>query len=144
MMIALNESRLHLRRELEAPPALRRFGSGGISGVLGLGLWGAGLLLVVAIYFPRLLAMPQTRPLQQNGWFRLGLHGMLIAAFASSLLSLVLRRGKMLGTTGAVAVLLASFIGGSHSSAVVADSAPVFVGLDWFVLNVLFTGLLFI
>src|SRR5437899_2676736 len=143
-MSKLHDARMQLRGELEAPPALRRFGSGWISGVLGLVLGIGGLLLVISIHFPGLLAMPETRPLQQNAWFRVGLHVMLISAFALALLSLVLRRGKILGTTGAAAVLLASLIGGSRATASSAGAAPVYVGLDWFVLNVIFTGLLFI
>jgi hypothetical protein len=38
----IHDERMHLRAELEAPPALRRFGSGWISGVLGLVLGVAG------------------------------------------------------------------------------------------------------
>jgi sterol desaturase/sphingolipid hydroxylase (fatty acid hydroxylase superfamily) len=143
-MSKLHDARMQLRGELEAPPALRRFGSGWISGVLGLVLGVGSLLLVISIHFPGLLAMPETRPLQQNPWFRLGLQVTLISAFALALLSLVLRRGKILGTTGTAAVLLASLIGGSHATALAASPAPVYVGLDWFVLNVIFTGLLFI
>jgi len=135
---------MQLRQELEAPPALRRFGSGWISGVLGLVLGVGGLLLVISIHFPGALAMPETRPLQQNLWFRLGLHVTLVSAFALALLSPVLRGGKILGTTGATAVLLAGLIGGSDATALAAGPAPVYVGLDWFVLNVIFTGLLFI
>jgi hypothetical protein len=43
-MSRIHEARLKLRGEVEAPPALRRFGSGWISGVIGLVLGGAGLL----------------------------------------------------------------------------------------------------
>jgi len=50
----LHEARLKLRGELEAPPALRQFGSGWISGVLGLVLGVAGLLLVLALRAPGL------------------------------------------------------------------------------------------
>jgi hypothetical protein len=43
VMSWLQNKRQHLRSELEAPSALRRFGSGWISGVLGLVLGLAGL-----------------------------------------------------------------------------------------------------
>src|SRR5215471_12464331 len=101
-MSKLHEVRQKVRSELEAPPALRRFGSGWISGVIGLVLGLAGLLLVVSLRFPGLLAIPEMRFLGENAWFRLGLHVSLIAAFALSLLSLILRRGKTLGTCGAI------------------------------------------
>ena len=47
-MSSLHDARMKLRGELEAPPALRRFGSGWISGVLGFVLGLAGFLLVDA------------------------------------------------------------------------------------------------
>ncbi|MEA3207735.1 MAG: hypothetical protein QOE70_792 [Chthoniobacter sp.] len=143
-MSHLQKTRLQLRSELEAPPALRRLGSGWISGVLGLALGVAGLLLVVSLRAPGLFAMPEVRGLHGNVWFRLGLHVLLLTAFAFSALSLALRPGKILGTCGLVATLLAALLGGSKASALVPDPTPLFFGLDWFVLNVLFTGFLFV
>src|SRR5689334_3660091 len=143
-MIAIKQTRLKLRRELEAPPALRRFGSGWISGVLGLVCSLAGLFLVVSLRAPGTFSMPEAQSIENNPWFRIGLHLLLIAAFLLSTLSLVLRPGKILGGFGLTATLLAALLGGSKASAVIPDSTPLFFGLDWFVLNVLLTGLLFI
>ncbi len=138
------KARLRVRRELEAPPRLRQFGSGWISGVLGLGFGLAGLLLVLSLRAPGLFSMPEARPIHGAPIFRLGLHVLLLSAFGFSALSLVLRKGKILGTTGISATLIAALIGGSRATEVVPDLTPLFFGLDWFVLNVLFTGLLFI
>ncbi|MEO8351449.1 MAG: sterol desaturase family protein [Chthoniobacteraceae bacterium] len=143
-MKPLRESRLELRRELEAPAALRKFGSGWISGVLGIALGVGGLLLVLSIRAPGLLAMPEVRAFHDALWFRITLHVILIAAFACSALSLALRPGKILGTFGVVATLLAVLLGGSKAKALMPDPTPLFFGLDWFVLNVLFTGFLFV
>lgn len=140
-MSPLRES---LRNELEAPPALRAFGSGWISGVLGLVLGIAGLLLVISLRAPGLFSMAELRPFQDAVWFRLALHFLLIVAFACAALSLALRRGKLLGTAGVVVALLAVILGGSRATSLVPDATPIFFGLDWFVLNVLFTGMLFI
>jgi hypothetical protein len=96
-MSSLHDARMQLRRELESPPPLRRFGSGWVSGVIGLVLGVTSLSLVISFRFPGLLAMPERRPLQLNLWFRVGLHATLIIAFGLALLSLVLRRGKILG-----------------------------------------------
>ena len=57
---------MKVRGELEAPPALRRFGSGWISGVLGLVLGVAGLLLVICLLAPGLLTIPETQMLRDN------------------------------------------------------------------------------
>jgi sterol desaturase/sphingolipid hydroxylase (fatty acid hydroxylase superfamily) len=135
---------MKVRGELEAPPALRKFGSGWISGVLGLVLGLAGLSLVLALRFPGVLAIPETHNLYQNPAFRIGLHLLLLTAFGLSLLSLVLRPGKVLGTCGVAVTILAAMFGGSHATAVAADVTPLYLGLDFFVLRILFTGFLFI
>ena len=143
-MANIQDARLKLRGELEAPPALRPLGSGWISGVLGFVLGLAGFFLVLSLRAPGALAMPETRTYESAAWFRLGLHFVLIAAFLLSALSLTLRPGKILGGCGMAATLLAALLGGSKSTAAVSDVTPLFFGLDWFVLNVLLTGLLFI
>src|SRR5258707_3537373 len=143
-MSKLHQARLKLRGELESPPALRKFGSGWISGVLGLVLGLAGFSLVLALRAPGTFAMPETRAMLQTPGFRLGLHFLLLTAFALSTLSLVLRPGKVLGTCGISLTLLAALLGGSHSEAVAPDVTPLFLGLDFFVLRILFTGFLFI
>src|SRR3954468_22263802 len=96
----LHETRLKLRGEIEAPAALRKFGSGWISGVLGLVLGVAGLFFVLALRAPGLLAVPEARGVYETVWFRLGLHLLLLTAFALSALSLALRAGKILGSCG--------------------------------------------
>lgn len=135
---------MKVRSELEVPPALRRFGSGWISGVLGLVLGIAGLLLVISLMAPGLLTIPESLPLRSNPWYRVGLHVLLMLAFACSSLSLALRREHTLGVCGIGIILLASFLGGAQVAAVIPGHAPLFLGLDFFVLNVLFTGFLFV
>ena len=140
----IHETRLKIRAELEAPDRLRRFGSGWISGVLGLVLGVTGLMLVIVLRAPGVFAMPESHRLLASPWFRIAIHLILLAAFALSALSLALRRDRILGTVGIVTLLAASMLGGSKATALVADPEPLFFGLDFFVLNVLFTGTLFI
>ena len=54
-MSKIHEGRFKLRAELESPPALRQFGSGWTSGVLGLVLGLAGFSLVLALQHKSLL-----------------------------------------------------------------------------------------
>jgi len=143
-MSRLHDARMKLRGELEAPAGLRRFGSGWISGVLGVVFGIAGLLLVISLLAPGLFAIPQTQTLRESPWYRIAIHFVLIAAFAFSVLSLVLRRDRILGTCGVIVTLTAALIGGSQSAAVFSAQTPLFFGVDFFVLNVLFTGFLFI
>ncbi len=143
-MSHIQQVRLQVRRELEAPPALRKFGSGWISGVLGLVLGTAGLALVISLRAPGTFSMPEIAALHTQPAFRIGLHVLLIVAFGCAALSLTLRKDRILGTAGLAVVLFASLLGGSHATTAVGDPTPLFFGLDFFVLNVLFTGLLFI
>jgi len=143
-MSKIHDARMELRRELEAPPGLRRFGSGWISGVLGLVLALAGLGLVIALRMPGAFSVPETQHLYTNPWFRVGLHILLLTAFGLSALSLALRPGKMLGTCGVSATVLAAMLGGSEATQAVKDYTPFYLGLDFFVLRILFTGFLFI
>lgn len=140
----LHEKRMGLRGELEAPSALRRFGTGWISGVLGLVFGLAGLGLVLALRFPGVFAVPETHDLYQNPAFRVGLHVVLLAAFGFATLSLTLRPGKILGVCGVIPTLLAVTLGGSEARQVAGDVTPYYIGLDFFILRILFTGALFI
>jgi sterol desaturase/sphingolipid hydroxylase (fatty acid hydroxylase superfamily) len=140
----ISQTRLKIRKELEAPPALRAFGSGWISGVLGLILGTASLLSVIMLRFPNLLTVKETQPLIQHPAFRTGIFGLLILAFSFSLLNLILRSNKCLGITGISTTLLAVILGGTTATAITQTNSPIYFGLDFFVLNVLFTGLLFI
>jgi sterol desaturase/sphingolipid hydroxylase (fatty acid hydroxylase superfamily) len=143
-MKLIQKSRTLIRAELEAAPALKQFGTGWISGVLGLTLSLACLGLVLALRFPGVFSAAELTAFQGKPWFRMILMGLLFMAFLSSLLSLILRETKTLGTTGITLTMLASVLGGWMATPVMSDYTPMYLGLDFFVLNVLFTGLLFI
>lgn len=113
-------------------------------GVLGLVFALAGLGLVVAMRIPGALVVPETHALYQSPALRIGLLVLLLAGFGLSALSLALRPGKILGTCGVVATLLAVTLGGPQATQTVSDVTPLYFGLDFFVLRILFTGLLFI
>jgi len=82
-MSQIQRTRVKLRRELEAPPGLRKFGSGWISGVLGLA--SASEVFCCALTArARIFCHAGMRALHGNVWFRLGLHVLLLAAFAFS------------------------------------------------------------
>ncbi|MEY4034527.1 MAG: hypothetical protein RL492_1721 [Verrucomicrobiota bacterium] len=142
--MSLQETHQKLRNELEAPAPLRAFGSGWISGVAGLSLGLVGLALVVSMRAPGQFAMPELTALHSQAWFKLGVLAILLLGFTASVLSLALRPSKLLGTLGAACALLATLLGGSSATALTPDPTPLFFGLDWFALNVLFTGVIFI
>ena len=77
-------------------------------------------------------------------WFRAVVLGILLLAFYFAMFSLILRRQKSLGTAVMATVVWASLLGGSATHADLPDYTMFYVGLDFFTLNVLFTGLLFV
>jgi sterol desaturase/sphingolipid hydroxylase (fatty acid hydroxylase superfamily) len=143
-MSSLHDARMRIRRELEAPPALRKFGSGWISGVLGIVFGIGGLFSVLMMRFPGVFTMVELAQVHGSAWFRPFLFGLLLFAFVFSMLSLVLRPSKAMGTFGVALTLLAVLLGGSTATAVAQDMTPVYFGLDFFVLRLLFTGFIFI
>jgi|SRR5215472_1003212 len=140
----IQKLREKVRTDLEAPLEMRRLGSGWLSGVAALVTAVAGFFFVLCLRYPWLLTVPPLRPYYHTIAFRMGLHFLLIAAFALSLLSLVLRINKILGATSLCITLLATILGGSRTQAQGELTSGVFLGLDWFILNVIFTGFLFI
>lgn len=140
----VNKLRLKLRTDLESPAEQRRVGTGWISGVAALLSAVAGLLLVLCLRFPSLLTVPPLRGYYQSAGFRIALDGLLIVAFAMAIVSLVLRANKILGFTSIIVVLVATIVGAARVETRGELTGGVFLGLDWFVLNVIFTGFLFI
>jgi sterol desaturase/sphingolipid hydroxylase (fatty acid hydroxylase superfamily) len=143
-MSIISRFRHLLRSDLESPEIERQFGKGWISGVIALILAISGFLLVICLRYPTWLTVPEIRALYEQPYFRLALHAQLIIAFITAILSLLLRQKKALGFTALFFVVLATTLGGSRTEAEVTGSSPLFLGIDWFVLNVIFTGFLFV
>ena len=99
--------------------------------------------MVVVLRNPSLTSVPQLAVVHQSVLFRLALYFVLVSGFALAALSLVLRRDKTLGTAAMVVTLLGTMIGSlpAHRD---LQLGGVFFGVDFFMLNVLFTGSLFI
>ena len=132
-----------IRAELEAPTEQRMFGSGWIAGSLGILAGLVGLAMVIILRNPQLTTVPELAIINKSALFRPALYFILIAGFSLAALSLVLRKDKTLGTTAMIATLAATMIGSLPSNHHIKIEG-VFFGLDFFVLNVLFVGLLFI
>ncbi len=134
--------RQKLRAELETPPEQRRVGSGWLSGTLAFLLAVGCLVLAVCRALPGIFVMPQLRALFDSPWFSTGLMAAMLVAFALSLLNLALRPNRILGLTAIGLTLTAGLIG--QFGTVQTSNDGLFFGLDFFVLNVILTGLLFV
>ena len=129
--------------DLEAPPMLRRFGSGWYSGFFALVLAIAGLSLVLVLRYPDWLGSPELAALRESAGFRPAVHACILVAYALAVVSLMLRRRKALGFSALAIALAAALLGGSNATAREVESWGIFFGLDFFVLNMILTGLMF-
>ena len=134
----------NLFQELDSPD--RKFGSGWISGVIGLFLAIAGLATVCCFLFPQIFTVEEARSFYAKYYIaiRFLLSAALIAAFFLGIVSIVLRDKRVLGFTTLTLVLIATLLGGSQAHQVSAEQTPFYFGLDFFFLNLIFLGAIFI
>ena len=132
-----------LRDDLQAPIEARRFGSGWFAGFFALVLAIAGFGLVVALRWPGLFATPELAKLRDLPGFRLGVHVTLLLSYTLALLSLLLRRAKAIGFTALAIGIAAALLGGADVQPDEMRSWGVFFGLDFFIVNLAVTGLMF-
>ncbi len=133
-----------LREGLESPKEERQLGSGWISGTLALVLAIAGLGTVLCLRYPYVLTVPQARAVYDDRLIRLLLHLVLIGSFVLAIVSIVLRRQKVLGFSAISLVFVAVACGGSHTESRTDLNSDVYLGLDWFLLSLILTGIVFI
>lgn len=125
-------------------PEARTFGSGWISGVLAATLGTVGLGAVLCFRFPAVLTVPELRALYPIPYVRAVLHLVLVGAFVLGTLSIWLRRRKVLGLFGIGCALVAALLGGSRVPLDAELSQGPFLGLDWFLLNVIMYSAAFV
>ncbi len=133
-----------LLKEMDSLKAPTAFGSGWLSGVSALLLVTIGLLSVLCLHYPNLLTVPEIQAAIDVSLFRVIIKIVLIVGFLLSCISLILRQNKLLGMTAVVLVMIAIVMGGSASMAVCRTSGNIYFGLDWFLLNWIMTGVLFL
>jgi sterol desaturase/sphingolipid hydroxylase (fatty acid hydroxylase superfamily) len=121
-----------------------QLGSGRLSGVLSVVLAGLSLLAVLCFRFPELLTTPDLRSVYPVPWLRIVLFSALILSMGLALLSIVLS-GRL--NLGLPAILLSGAAVAAGGAWVVADD-PIeqgrYLGLDWFVLDLLILTLVFV
>jgi len=121
-----------------------KFGSGWISGVLSVAFAAIGYGGVLCLLFPWLLTTPDARPLYPLPLVRLLIHAFLVAGFGLGVLSVLLRRRRALGLTGIALALAGALVGGSNVPVGAMRESPGYLGVDWFLLNLLLFALVFV
>lgn len=132
-----------LNRLTESHGALRP-GTGLITGVIALTLAILCFLGVLAFHFPEYLTTPQLRKSYSVELMRQLLYGAMVISGGLALLNIVLGRARWLALAAFVLVALTALLGG-HKVPVTdfADDTP-YIGLDWFILDLLGSSLIFI
>ena len=131
----------HFALETSEPTA---FGYGFISGLLAAILGIAGFGLVVSLRFPQYFAYAELAPMHASPYLRGAIHVTLVAAFLLGSISAVLRANKTLAFVGIGFTLAAALVGGSQAPAGNDTSAAPWLGVDFFVLNLILYSAVFV
>jgi lathosterol oxidase len=121
-----------------------RFGEGRISGVLSVTL---GLLCIGAVacfHYPEVLTTPELRAIYPIPFLRKVLSFFIFVSMLLGVLSFGLSRQKLLSLLGILFSSVAILMGGSTVPVPDSVRSPSYIGLDWFVLDLLVVGLVFI
>ena len=119
------------------------FGTGWWSGVLSAFFGILALGAVMCLHFPQLLSAPELRPYYPMDLIRLLIQGVIVAAIVCGVISAMLRRKKVLALTGMLAALGATLLGGASVPINGELGNGPAIGLDWFLLDMLLTTLIF-
>jgi sterol desaturase/sphingolipid hydroxylase (fatty acid hydroxylase superfamily) len=132
-----------LRHDLQAPIEVRGFGSGWFAGFFALLFAIAGCGMVIALRWPGWFAMPELAIVRDLPGFRVAVHAILLLSYGLALLSLLIRPRKAIGFTALAIGVLAALLGGAEVQPAEAQGWGIFFGLDFFVVNLAVTGLMF-
>ncbi len=132
-----------VKTQLETPRDERPLGSGWLSGSLALLASIAGFLIVMLRWFPETFSYPEIAFIQDSGIVTIFLRFVLLSGYALALLSLILSQRKSLGWTALAISVVASLMATTQPE--VGDAPQsLYFGLDYFIINVLVVGFLFV
>lgn len=121
-----------------------RFGTGWISGTLGVALGLLSVAAVLCLHFPQWLTVPELRGRYPLPLVRQAIDLAILATFLLAGLSLLLRRRKPLALTALALGGLALALGAGGVPIERGSDGQVYLGLDWFVLGTLSTVAVFV
>lgn len=108
----------------------------------GLGL--SALLGVLCFHFPELLTSRDFRAVYTEGFARQLLLFGLVAAFLSGTVAILRGRNRRTAMLGVGSAALAVLLGGATVDFDPIGSTPFSLGLDWFVISLFFSALVFV
>lgn len=102
------------------------------------------LLSVVCFHFPDLLTSREFRTVYSSEFARTLLLVGLIAAFVTGTVAVLRNQGRRVALVGVGAAALAVMLGGTGVQMGTIRDTPYSLGLDWFILSLFFSALVFI
>jgi sterol desaturase/sphingolipid hydroxylase (fatty acid hydroxylase superfamily) len=120
-----------------------RAGSGLLSGIIALGLAFLSLLGVAAFHFPQYLTTPELRHEYSPDVIRHVLFAALVIAGAISLLNILFKQQRGISAVAGTLVLICLALGGSHVPVADFPDHTPYIGLDWFILDLLGSTVIF-
>jgi sterol desaturase/sphingolipid hydroxylase (fatty acid hydroxylase superfamily) len=111
---------------------------------ISAGLGGAALLGVLSFHFPTLLTSRDFRAVYSEDFARNLLLLALVLAFTFGTVAVLRRRSVRVALAGVCLAALAVFLGGATVQVDHIRDTPFSLGLDWFVISLFFSALVFI
>lgn len=121
-----------------------RLGEGRISGYISATTGILSLLAVLCFLFPEWLTFSEFRKVYTEQFARTVLLIGLVCSFSLGTLNILLNKRKRLGFTGIVSSGIALFLGGTNIQIDSIGQTPYSLGLDWFILALLVSAIVFI
>jgi sterol desaturase/sphingolipid hydroxylase (fatty acid hydroxylase superfamily) len=119
-------------------------GQGLASGVIALTLGSLCLLGVLAFHFPEYLTTPELRKQYSVDLLRQLMLGALLVSGGLALANIIFGRSRWLSTTALLLVLAAVALGGNRVPVGDFPDGTPYIGLDWFILDLLGSTLVFV
>ena len=121
-----------------------RLGEGRISGYLSIALGVLSVLAVLCFMFPDYLTTPSLRAGYNLPLMRKLLAAAIVFSAGFGVLTFLLNRQKRLGALGILLSVLAMYLGGSSVPVGPRYDVPGYIGLDWFILDLLASAAVYI
>ncbi|WP_415893711.1 sterol desaturase family protein [Neptuniibacter sp. PT8_73] len=121
-----------------------RFGEGRISGYIAVTLALLSLLGVCAFHFPEYLTTPELRAAYDANVLRTVMFVSLIISGSLGLLNFVRNTNKRAGLLAWILIVIAIALGGHRVEVGDIPTDTPYIGLDWFILDLLGSTLIFI
>ncbi len=140
---AVAEAAKDTARLMAADGELKK-GYGMVSGVWALGLAILCFFGVMAFHFPQYLTTPELRHKYSVDMIRHLMFAALVVSGSISLVNVILKRKRSINGVAGLLVLACLALGGSHVPVADFPDHTPYIGLDWFILDLLGSTLIFV